>query len=186
LGGGVAPASGGGGLNAPGMPPPWWRLARPGRFFQVIVVGMDRLLPPPGPQCPFDPARALAAAGDLERVAALVGGGCTVRLRGGGSAASGPPGSGQGEPLQVVVGAEAEAAVARAVRELKGCLEQCWRAAKQAAGPRALPPDAPLPCATPAAASSAQGGADGGPLHMAGVPGDLAPDDPQAKRLRVF
>jgi hypothetical protein len=198
---------------AAGMPPPWWRTHRPGRFFQVIVVGMDQVLPPhPGPLCPFDPARALAAAGDLERVAALVGGGCTIRLRGGGGGSGGnaapvpwgPPGSGS-EPLQVVVSAETEGAVARAVHELRGCLEQCWHSAKLAAGPRAVPLDAPLPCTTPGSASSAQGGSDGGPLlaavaggpgsqsappppQMAAAPpqGDWSSDDPQAKRPRNF
>jgi len=202
------------------MPPPWWRTHRPGRFFQVIVVGMDQVLPPyPSPQCPFDPARALASAGDLERVAALVGGGCNVRLRGGGGGSGGaaaaaapvpwgPPGS-SSEPLQIVVSAETEAAVARAVHELRGCLEQCWHTAKRAAGPRAVAPDAPLPCTTPSSASSAQGGSDGGPLlpsgaggaggpvgqsvlpppQMAAAPsqgGDWTLEDPPAKRPRNF
>ena len=176
-GSGPPPLDGGGGTPptpnpasaALMLPAPWWRMDRPGRFFQVVLLGFDG----GGGGC--DPAALLGAG--LGRLAARVGGGCSLRLRGGMAAAAagkGPPHPEGLEPLQLVVGADEEPAIGRALAEARPLLEQTWRQLKTAKG---LSPDVPLPCLTPTAASSAAEG-QGPPPLVPPLPPSSAPAAP--------
>jgi len=134
----LARGGGGGGSGGSMMPPPWWRMERPGTFFQVIVLGMES---PPN----FD------LVGELR--SGLRGYAIPLWLRGEKAAAVFGGSGAQGEPLQLVVAADDEGAVARAVNDVRPVLERCWHKVCHATGGRLPPPG--LPCQTPVFASSA-------------------------------